>query len=299
ILGSNITTLAISGVSTFHRNSALTAGAGAIGAERSSLTIGDLQGSRVTFANSTAISGYGGAVSFDGAEGVADIDAAVLNINGLTSFTRNGATNSSGGALHVQSSLLTIAGNATFQFNIAGIDRGAVHTTRCLEVGVRGRAVFESNRVAGSGGAFYGGSCNKVTIDNAVFRSNDATWGGAVALVSCGEDETVQGSAAVTSACTFDSNFACDGGGIYSASGFDHVSDSIFSNNFAASSGGALAHSSVLLTLSDSTFKYNMAGEEGYAVMSLGPLRSMDGLTFDDNVQHRGAGTYGYDNIEV
>lgn len=53
-----------------------------------------------------------------------------------------------------------------------------MHTTQCPEVGVRGRAVFESNRVAGSGGAFYGGSCDKVTLDNAVFRSNDATWGG-------------------------------------------------------------------------------------------------------------------------
>ncbi|CAM9621188.1 unnamed protein product [Ectocarpus sp. 6 AP-2014] len=297
MLGSNITTLATSGVSTFYRNSAVTAG-GAIGAKRSSLTIGDLPGSRVTFANNTAISGDGGAISFDGAEGVADIDAAVLTINGLTSFTGNGATNSSGGALHVQSSLLTIAGNATFQFNIAGIDGGAVHTTQCPEVGVQGRAVFESNRVAGSGGAFYGGSCDKVTLDNAVFRSNDATWGGAVALVSCGEDETVQGSAAVTSACTFDSNSASDGGGIYSASGFDDVSDSIFSL-WVPSSGGALAHSSVLLTLSGSTFKSNMAGEEGYAVMSLGPLRSMDGLTFAENVQHCGVGTYGYDNTEV
>lgn len=55
---------------------------------------------------------------------------------------------------------------------------GAVHTTQCPEVGVRGRAIFESNRVAGSGGGFYGGSCDKVTLDNAVFRSNDATWGG-------------------------------------------------------------------------------------------------------------------------
>lgn len=60
-----------------------------------------------------------------------------------------------------------------------------------------------------------------------------------------------------------------------------------------------MAHSSVLLTLSGSTFKSNMAGEEGYAVMSLGPLRSMDGLTFAENVQHCGVGTYGYDNIEV
>ncbi len=56
---------------------------------------------------------------------------------------------------------------------------------------------------------------------------------GAVAFVSCGEDETVRGSAAVTSACLFDSNEAIDGGGVYSASGFDHISDSTFVNNFA------------------------------------------------------------------
>jgi len=54
-----------------------------------------------------------------------------------------------------------------------------------------------------------------------------------VAFVSCGEDETVRGSAAVTSACLFDSNEASDGGGVYSASGFDHISDSTFVNNFA------------------------------------------------------------------
>ncbi|CAN0500586.1 unnamed protein product, partial [Scytosiphon promiscuus] len=97
---------------------------------------------------------------------------------------------------------------------------------------------------------------------------------GAVALVSCGEDETIRGSAALTTGCTFDGNSASDGGGIYSASGFDHIADSTFTNNFAESSGGALAHSSVLLELSGSTFQANLAGEEGYAVMSLGPLRS-------------------------
>ncbi|CAM9503445.1 unnamed protein product [Ectocarpus sp. 8 AP-2014] len=42
-----------------------------------------------------------------------------------------------------------------------------------------------------------------------------------------------------------------------------------------------------------------MAGEEGYAVMSLGQLHSMNGLTFAENVQHCGVGTYGYDNAEV
>ncbi|CAM9114820.1 unnamed protein product [Ectocarpus fasciculatus] len=203
-------------MSKFYRNSAATAGAGAIGTERSSVTIGYIQGSRVLFANNTAISGDGGAISFDGAEGVADNDAAALTITGLTSQTAAEVTTKNWcyrishvpGALHVQSSLLTLAGNATFQFTIAGIDGGAVHTTQCPEVGVRGRAVFESNRVAGSGGGFYGGSCDKVILDNAVFRLNDATWGGAVAVVSCGEDENVRGSAAVTSACTFDSNSA-------------------------------------------------------------------------------------------
>lgn len=38
-----------------------------------------------------------GAISFDGTEGAADNDAAALTIKGLTSFTGNGATNSSGG----------------------------------------------------------------------------------------------------------------------------------------------------------------------------------------------------------
>ncbi|CAN0535808.1 unnamed protein product, partial [Scytosiphon promiscuus] len=56
---------------------------------------------------------------------------------------------------------------------------------------------------------------------------------GAVALVSCGEDETIRGSAALTTGCTFDGNSASDGGGIYSASGFDHIADSTFTNNFA------------------------------------------------------------------
>lgn len=51
--------------------------------------------------------------------------------------------------------------------------------------------------------------------------------------MSCGEDATVRGSAATTQACTFDGNEASDGGGVYSVSGFDQISDSIFMNNVA------------------------------------------------------------------
>lgn len=43
---------------------------------------------------------------------------------------------------------------------------------------MRGNALFESNTVPGSGGGFYGGSCDKVALEDAYFRSNLATWGG-------------------------------------------------------------------------------------------------------------------------
>ncbi|CAN0218465.1 unnamed protein product, partial [Scytosiphon promiscuus] len=190
-----MTHLAIRGNTTLFGNYASTAGGG-IGAEAGSLTIGNAESSRVSFLHNTAVSGDGGAVSIDGSEGAGA--ATSVNINGIVSFAGNAARNSSGGALNVRSSLLTIAGYSTFSFNTAGIDGGAVHVTQCPSVQVRGGALFESNAVSGSGGGFYGGSCDRVTLADAVFRSNRATWGGAVALVSCGEDETIRGSAALT-----------------------------------------------------------------------------------------------------
>eukprot|EP00752_Nemacystus_decipiens_P012244 g10853.t1 len=284
----------VEGEASFELNSAATFG-GAFAAEQSSLTLAT---DRSEFANNTAVSGDGGAISLDGGGGIVDHGTTALVIGGTTLFAGNTATNSSGGALHVQSSILTIIGNSTFLLNVAGIDGGAVHATQCPEVGVRDDTLFESNTVPGSGGGFYGGSCDKVVLKDAIFRNNHATWGGAMALVSCGEDATVRGFAATTTACTFDGNEASDGGGIYSASGFDLISDSTFANNVAASSGGALAHSSVLLGLSGSTFQNNTAREEGYAVMSLGPLRSIDNLVFDANVRHCAVGTYGYERTE-
>ena len=50
---------------------------------------------------------------------------------------------------------------------------------------MRGKALFESNSVSGSGGAFYGGSCDKVELDQAEFRSNHATWGGEHYVGAC------------------------------------------------------------------------------------------------------------------
>ena len=55
---------------------------------------------------------------------------------------------------------------------------GAVHITQCREIGVRGLALFESNSASGSGGAFYGGSCDKIEMEEADFRFNYASSGG-------------------------------------------------------------------------------------------------------------------------
>ncbi len=77
-----------------------------------------------------------------------------------------------------------LSANTLYTVPFAPVLTGAVHTTQCREVGVRGKALFESNAVSGSGGAFYGGSCDKVELQQAEFRSNYATWGGEMRTVA-------------------------------------------------------------------------------------------------------------------
>lgn len=86
----------------------------------------------------------------------------------------------------------------------------------------------------GYGGALYCGSCTAVAVTGAVFSSNGARWGGAVAYLSSGEKE----EAVVMSGCTVNHNTAADGGGVFSASGYDEVHNSTFTNNFAGMQPG-------------------------------------------------------------
>ncbi|CAN0183065.1 unnamed protein product [Scytosiphon promiscuus] len=95
--------------------------------------------------------------------------------------------------------------------------------------------------------------------------------------------------------CVFEGNEAVDGGAIYSAAGYDSITDSRFEGNLAVGSGGAYLHSGPLVELGDSTFVGNRARDAGLAVQSLGYVENIHDTTFESNTYFCSSGEYGFE----
>lgn len=96
-----------------------------------------------------------------------------------------------------------------------------------------GTGWFTGNDAKASGGAIYISEPDEANIANTVFSSNAAKFGGAIAL------EGVSHSRRVYENCSFFDNMATDGGAVYfyGGAGLEHVSGSVFRNNYASESG--------------------------------------------------------------
>jgi predicted outer membrane repeat protein len=196
-------------------------------AEKSSFTITntDFEDNK---ALDTAAAAFGGAVAIDSTQ-----DIAISASN----FTKNQA-----GA--------TGAGNT-------GSQGGAIYSKGGGKLEISG-STFKENQTAGAGGAIY--ADNTVIAENNAFESNNALYGGALALSS---NADFKGTG-----LTFDKNKAdADGGAVNNAGKFD-VNTSKFSENEATGKGGAIFNSGDLNfratnRASALTFEKNKAADGG------------------------------------
>eukprot|EP00903_Cladosiphon_okamuranus_P016944 g15619.t1 len=303
----------LEGKTTFADNVASRDG-GAIGANsQCSLAIGG----ETTFENNRA--GTSGGALFVSSD-------SNMTISGDTSFTDNNS-GEDGGALFCQdSNCLIDSTNMLFTSNSAGGDGGAISAANGATLSIRGAVLLQDNTaennggavssfsgtitteegstfsnntaIAGAGGGLYCSTC-VANFTGGIFTANRAVWGGGMALFSTGsawsEAEPDTSGPTNTTGCTFQHNNATDGGGIYSAAGYDIIRDCRFEANFATGSGGAYLHSGVAVDLDRCTFVGNKAGEEGLAVLSLGIAENISDAEFDSNSFFCSTGTYGYE----
>ena len=125
----------------------------------------------------------------------------------------------------------------TLSGNVAADDGGAVSVIGDATLKTRGTTLFRGNPANGYGGAVYSfGNTIGQLYEGAVFDSNMAARGGAVATFSTGQE-----SQNTYTTCIFQNNTASATGGAVEASvGKDHFIDSSFLDNSAGGLGRLL-----------------------------------------------------------
>lgn len=88
---------------------------------------------------------------------------------------------------------------------------------------------FVDNFAGGSGSAILVQRCNQVEVSGVLFKSNEASLGGAVYILAEDNKHTL------FSECLLEGNTAADGGAVYlnTGPGVDIFNASVFRNNFA------------------------------------------------------------------
>lgn len=176
------------------------------------------------------------------------------------SFSDNGDTAGSCGAIHASNSTIRVDGSSSFRRNTAS--HGGAVCAYGGEVTVLPGAVFSSNVATESGGALWVGARALVNVTGGRFTNNTAEFGGAAAVES--------GGTAIISNCDMLMNTATSGsGGAAHIMGRAHIDGSNFEGNIAKlDSGGAVMVSGqlALLNADSCDFTGNMAKEAGGAL---------------------------------
>ncbi len=196
-----------------------------------------------------------------------------------------------GGAIQ-SSGNLTIAGS-TFKKNTGtGGENGLGQTFNA-----NGGAIFAlgqtvisdcefENNTAEDGGVIY--STSNLTVDNSVFKSNNATkLGGAIVAVGN----------VTASDCEFENNTAVNGGVIYST-GNVTASNCEFVDNTAENGGAIHGDLNSDLTVDNSVFKSNNATKLGGAIVAVGNVTASD-CEFKNNTAVNGGVIYSTSNLTV
>jgi predicted outer membrane repeat protein len=256
------------------------------------------------------IEGGGHSISGDERFRIFDVNGGNLTIKNLR-LTEGKADN--GGAVRLRTGMLTVY-NSSFVSNRSETGGGAIYAdggtvrvnashfaancvTRASHVVELDRSRAEAARVVdgdgclsvtyywpspeemiatkeGDGGAISFESGVQASLENASFRNNKATNGGAIAMLGNDGGLTVTGS-------SFSGNIAkVDGGALKTESGMIHISNTTFSNNMARS-GGVAALESGEIAMTHVTMKDNRAEWKGGAIVNSGGVVKLRNSVID------------------
>ena len=215
---------------------------------------------------------------------------------------KNNTSDSSGAAIYnsVMGAVI-INGGVTFESNVANVSGGAIATYGTLNVS---NAAFISNSAKTRGGAIYLSNSNDVyttrivNVKNSLFKGNESTVGGAVAVYASNTTLSEGGIVEIEN-CDFIENKAINltdnpeaddvfGGAIFnSRKGSVTVADSNFSKNTAQYEGGVIYSAGESKTIvTGSTFTNNSVTAEKArgGVLSIHSASiEFDGATFTGN----------------
>lgn len=170
-----------------------------------------------------------------------------VNISGGT--FRNNKSNTSDGGFLAAYGKLNITGG-TFGYNEAKKTGGAIIIGKNETAEVE-NAIFKGNK-ASTGGAIY--ALSKANISDTTFDGNEAKWGGAIFATK----------GLILEKSKFINNSASSAGGTMYLTGGADIKDSEFKgNNSASSAGGAIYSTNGKLTIDKSNFTENKAEDAG------------------------------------
>ncbi len=217
---------------------------------------------------------YGGAV-YQAASQFGEL--VVGRVDGKSVLFEGNESPGSGGAVFSQTkNAIVIYANTTFRGNKSGSNGGAIYTTGTLTIK---QAAFEGNEATSKGGAIYVSkkdldlTTRFVSVENATFKANKASRGGAVGVMAA-EADYEEGGIASFAHCTFEGNQAVVmadddtdtyGGAIYvNRHSRLTATDCVLKDNSAAKHGGALyLTGSSEATLKRCEFQGNTAASYG------------------------------------
>ncbi len=231
-------------------------------------------------------------------EGKADNGGAVrLRAGGLTVYNSSFVSNRSetgGGAIYANGGTVRVnasdfeANCVTRASHVVELDRSRAEATRhvdsdgCLSVSYYWPSPGDMVATKeGDGGAISFENGAQVSLENASFRNNKATNGGAIAMLGNNGGLTVAAS-------SFSGNIAkVDGGALKTESGMIDISNTTFSNNMAQSGGVAILEGGEI-AMTHVTMKDNHASFEGSAIVNWGGIVKLrnsiiDSLSRDDD----------------
>lgn len=223
----------------------------------------------------------------NGGGAVHTLNAEII-VQGST-FSKNVGLNH-GGALYNWNAKATVS-NSTFSENRS--TNGGAMSNRNSQVVVRNSTFSKNEGRFGTGGAIYNGNSADVTVVDAVFDQNEASYGGAVGTnqsqvlivgatftqnkgVTQGGAMHNQNAGATVFDAIFSKNTSPYGGGMYNRDASEvTVMNGLFVGNTATNTGGAMHNAAGKVALLHTLVAHNSTGLESFNTATVSLLNSI------------------------
>lgn len=212
-------------------------------------------------------------------------DGPAIYVTGGSLTILEGATikdcvsNTSGGVIQAYKGTTVNISGGTFKNNKSNTSDGGF-LAAYGKLNITG-GTFENNEAKKTGGAIIIGKNEAAKVENAIFKGNKASTGGAIYALS---KTNITGT-------TFDGNKAKWGGAVYASKGLN-LEKGKFINNSASSAGGAL-YLEGESEIKDSNFNGNKSGSNGGAIFAKdGKVALIKNNTFTKNTAKYGGALF-------